>query len=242
MAIFGDLSDLPLFEVFRVVRGSSGRLSVKEALGRSYQLLIEGGQLREFVVQDRSQHDLEQVKVYLQRLRLLKTGSFEFVKLTSLPPGPLSLPLETLESWLMWGSSGPSEQSEIARLVNALPHPETRMVYSLNRGSAAKEALNRFYSSLGGAFSQVLVALEKGMSATDLAQLNMLPLEHCQLSLYRLLEVGAVEPLRAFKVESSSASPQDNLQGNLQGSPQVKQVKPGFFSRLLGALRLREVK
>ena len=234
MAMFGNFSELPFLEIVRLLRERRGRLVVRTASGKVFKLFLQDGALVDFLHGDVPMR--QTVAQDLLSLSRSSTGSFEFMQLPNpLPHTALNLPLESLESWLSGQDTQYSEveryTQDVERLRDSLPHVSTLFVPVLMTSTEAQAQLKAFLERWSIEYPALESSLLQGVSAEQLSSVLSLPLEHAQLTLYRLQQAGAlaVKRVRA-EVEVYAAS--------TPAAVPAPARKPGLLARLLGALGL----
>ncbi len=229
MAIFGDLEDLPIHEVFTMLSPRTGILRVwnlptdKFYEFHLYQNSICGLRVNNIIIDD-----VLQVKDCIIALINLRIGNFEFDKKSMVELlQKFRLPVEyTLLSTV-------AALDEIDAYRTYFPNAQTRFIISGSLDLWLGEDLYTFGE-------RTFSLLERGSSAQDIAHNLGLNLEYVQLNLYKLRSAGKLMPVRAFESLVNSVRPKEPPPRTLMPSPTTMNPspphKPGFIRRMINAL------
>lgn len=189
MAIFGDLADLPIPDIFNVFDHRNGRLLIFGVPDHArFELDLVDGSLRGLRVDGQDIEDPLHVRDRLTLLMKAPRGVlFEFQR-----SGPeqlrdgLDLPL----AWLAMSLA--SAADEIGAYRERFPHPRARF-----RQMASSEI--PLDAHLGHFAERARPFLRRGTDAEELAREIGVSVEQVQLFLYKLRAAGMVAPIRGLE-------------------------------------------
>lgn len=237
MAVFGNLTEFPLIEIFAMLERRCGILRFSQ-VGRfqSLEFQLNNGQLQGLIADGKVLRDGLAAKDLLVEVANHRDGTFEFQRVPA-DSGLLlnDLAIEVSEVLLRRATL----DDEWNKYKNNLPDLETRFVLATQELVWLDDDLQRFWN-------HAELLLEYGISTKELAQRLSLELRLVQVNLYKLRAIGVIRParriqevadIRAGNFPSRVVTP---VLQPLMPEPvkQPQQAKPSLVSRLLGALRL----
>jgi len=228
MAIFGNLSEMPLADVFAMVGRYTGRVTIwNTPTEHYYELHIDEGALTALLVNQESIQDVFPLRDRITELINLTSGEFEFQNLH----GDLLLTQHdlSLDTLLL---SGLAALDEVAAHRSQFPSPQTVFRTRSGKDPWLTGDLHDFWLCSSHLLSQ-------GASAEIIAAQTSVSTDQVLLCLYKLRTAGVIAPFRAFQYDPASVSrwPERGMD-----SPEpVKAEKPanggGIIHRIM--LRLR---
>ena len=186
MAIFGNLADLPLVDVLRMLRPDRGTLIIRCALSQDVVLVVLDQGIIKKIFRNDQPLDPLQARAELRELIAAETGEFEFTSAFSPPPYARTLEWPVDRVLLSPYFAADQRIAEAAHL----PDPTTRF-QTISVDPILDEPLLSFW----------LVAaplLRTGASAEEMAKTLNLPLERILECLFKLDSVGHITAVRAF--------------------------------------------
>lgn len=208
MAIFGDLADMPIPEVLRMLGPRTGKLYLRPTPVKQYELHLHEGAIFCFKVAGFSVRDAAQLRRDVADLFRLRRGEFEF---KPVPLGGLEREVDLsrqdllgLTASLDLDADGPDADSSDVKAEAHTPDQETR--FRLKPGAPAHLELP---DNLRTFLWRAHELLSAGCNASELtAALNLHP-SLVKLYLIRLRTLGQITPVRAYAADygGHSAAP-----------------------------------
>ncbi len=232
MAVFGNLTEFPLLEVFGMLERRCGVLRFTR-VGRfaNLEFHLNNAQLQGLVVDGKVMRDGLMAKNLLVEIANIRDGKFEFQRVPVGSDVLLNDLAISINEVLLRRATLDDEWNNYRE---NLPDGETRFMLS-------SQELVWLDGDLQFFWNQAEPLLEYGISAKDLAVRLSLEVKMVQVNLYKLRVLGVIRPARRMQEVS------DIRAGNFPGResrpapvyipPVAPQAKPTLVSRLLGALR-----
>lgn len=193
MAIFGNLSEMPLPDVLSMIGRSTGRFTIWNTPNEHYyELHIDEGALSALLINHDPIEDVFPLRDRVAELLNLTAGEFEFEDLDgSRLLSHHDLPLEGL---LL---SGLTAMDEVAAHRAQFPNPQT--VFRTRNGKEPwlSGDLQDFWECGG-------LLLGQGASAEKIAQQTSASIDRVLLCLYKLRMAGVIAPVRAFQYDATA--------------------------------------
>lgn len=187
MAIFGNVTDMPLPDVLTMVGRSTGRFIVSQtSCGHAYELHLDRGMLIALIVDQEPIGDIFQVHNRMVELMNLHAGDFEFEKQEV---SSLMLQFNLSIEMLLLSSLAALDELEAYR--SRLPNNQTIFQILPSKEAWLEGDLLEFWEC-----SYNLLA--EGTSAEKIAERTSLFIDHVLLCLYKLRTAGIIAPVRAF--------------------------------------------
>lgn len=177
MAIFGNLNDVSLVDVFRIVRSKSGVLTM-DGIGSIGEITIglNSNHAVHLAINHRRVESKEDAADYIRRLLGHTTGTFHFIDAPGDPAHrSFLLPLYPILQHAAQVDAIPESE---------LPHPDTRFSVVPN--------LPEVPGTLSGTWSRLSPLLDSGTSATQAAHVLGTTLRDMQVTLHRCRSMGLI--------------------------------------------------
>lgn len=211
MAISGDLSDISVVDVFRVLRAKTGLLHIDSTPGaHDLTIGLHTNHAVSLLVGDRSVTTREDAAETVRELLTRATGRFRF-DATDAAPRSFILPLYPIVQ--------ASTQAHVVPDAE-LPHPDTRFRLLADHPAVPP--------ALAASWVSVAPLLRAGTSAAEAAQLLGLTVHECQTTLYRYRSADMITLSPADTAEGTPAA-QERFT-----SPETHSVLRRFIHRLRG--------
>ncbi len=230
MAVFGNLTEFPLLEVFGMLEQRTGVLRFARA-GRyqALELHLNKGSLQGLLVNGLVMRDGETAKNILIELSGLRDGQFEFQRIPETSSELLNDLAIHVNGVMLRRATLDDEWNQYK---HSLPDVETRF-------TLASEELIWLDGDLQAFWSRAEPLLEYGINAQVLSERLSLDLRLVQIYLFKLRSIGVVRPARRIQEVADIRSGQFPARGRASVLvPPPAPSKPTLVSRLLGALRL----
>ncbi len=225
MAIYGNLSEFPFFEVIGMLGQRTGVLCFTHLRPfESVELHLERGQLQGLSVDGVPIVDASMAHSYLAEIALSRAGDFEFRKRAPLGiRQPLGIVVkDALLRGQTTGDTGDAQRTP----SDHLPDPQTRFCVGAVPVAHLDAKLTAFWV-------KAQPSLLRGSSAERIAEELRLEVGHVQVLLYQLRTIGAIRPVRRIE-ETMPLKPQ--IAQTPPSPTQAAAAKPTLISKLLGAL------
>lgn len=195
MAIFGNLSDLPLPEILTMVGHKSGCLLLWNLPNnQEYELHIAESCICGVLSGNKSMEDILQIRDLMLHLINSNSGNFEFHKRSAYDlKQNFNIPIEQI----LLSTAAISDEIDAYR--DYFPNQETRFKLAGCLDIWLDSDLYSFWERSSKLLSE-------GSSAEEIARQLGLNLERVQLNLYKLRSVGKIEPMRAMESRSPYVS------------------------------------
>jgi hypothetical protein len=223
MAVFGNLSDFALTDVFRIVKRRKGRLQVHLQEEKTYDLFIEQNLLTAVLVDGRSYQDIMQLRSVMLHLLNARKGVFLFAKTTQ-QTFERHFEIE-LDQFIL---AALSQSHDMLRDQDRLPHEMAEFVLISKAGSWVDPEVQKF-------LDRCEAALASGTSSHSLARRTGLDVDYVRLNLFKLEAAGMVRPARRSFADQRTQRP---LPGNRPKPPTLSTrppVTPGLAPRAAGS-------
>ncbi len=232
MAVFGDLAEFPLLEVFGMLERRCGVLRFSK-VGRftNLEFHLNNAQLQGLVIDGKVVRDGLLAKNLLVEIANARDGKFEFQRVPTSSDTLLNDLAISINEVLLRRATLDDEWNNYRE---SLPDSETRFMLSSQELVWLEGDLQIFWN-------QAEPLLEYGVSAKDLAIRLNLEVKMVQLNLYKLRVLGVIRPARRIQevadIRAGNFPSRESRPSPTRSQPTQPQAKPTLVSRLLGALR-----
>lgn len=195
MAIFGDLSDMSTLEVLHMLGPRTGKLLIRPAPDRLYELHLCEGAILSFRDDGLALYDTAALRHSVKTLLELRSGEFEFSQ-TLLNALHYEVNFARQEIWQIAATLETEAES-----LNA-PDKATR--FKLKGGFNPEIQLPEdLHTFMQNAHDHLFL----GSSASDLAEILNLPVTQVQMYFQRLRSLGRITPVRAYAATYATYTP-----------------------------------
>ena len=226
MAIFGNLTEIPLLELLRTLGKRTGKLSI--ALlpqEQGYHLYIDKARLRAVHVDGQVLRGGQLIRQAFIELSKAKDGHYTFKSIPiEVLPKSFDVPLKPL-----------LETTSTQKIYkNRLPAPQTRFVLSKSK----QQELESWQSnSLKAFWKNTALLFDIGSSAEEISQTLNIDVKTAQLNIYKLRVLGQISPIRSFEGQSSSNS----LKTNNVRKPHSQNTRGSTFAKDMSNLNYKDI-
>lgn len=193
MSIKGNFSDISFAELLKIISKYNGRLGVWNFQEKKqYECFLQNETVVYININGQNVLDADTVNSFLTELSSDKQSYYAFQKDVLLDSKPqISLDVSKILSTALLSNA------KLEDLEQQLPNILTKFEISKEFSGNLPEDLEAFWNLS-------ITHLHMGCSASELANFFGMKLKEVQLNFYRLRTIGAIKPVRLFKVNSAA--------------------------------------
>ena len=193
MAVFGNLTEIPLLELLRTLGKRTGKLSIGLLPQRQvYHLYLDKARLRALHVDGQILQNGQLIRQAFIKLSTAKEGNYIFK----------SIPIEELQKNFDVPLKPLLNTTNKTKINKALlPAPQTRFVLSKSKQRELESWQN---SSLKAFWKSTVLLFDMGSSAEEIARALKIDVNTAQINIYKLRSLGQISPMRNFETKHSS--------------------------------------